>query len=283
MEIQKSGSNTEVGMKSEIEKWMKSSSGSIPGNPTTMMKDSGIEGECPLCKGRGWVFTDYNTVKECECGLIERERQKSKLRFATIPETYKDVRLKDFVLKYYSQENKDGAKSIVEVVKYWLEHKDEMTEGGKGLYFWSDAKGSGKTMLAAAIANELLNNHKEFVKFATSLDILDEIRRTYNRKFNSEENNESKLLQDLASVKYLMIDDFGTEKVTDWVGEKFYQIVNSRYINKKVTFFTSNYDLETIDYDSRITTRIRERAFVVHFPEESVRDVKARQENRIES
>ena len=224
------------------------------------------------------MFVDYNTVKECECGLLDRQRQENKLRFASIPETYKDIRLKDFVVKHYSQNGKDGAKKIIEAVKFWIENKDEMTEKGKGLYFWSDTKGSGKTMLATAIANELINTYKEFVKFATSLDILDEIRRTYRHK---DEEDESKLLYDLASVKYLVIDDFGTEKVTDWVGEKFYQIVNNRYINKKVTFFTSNHNLETIDYDERITSRIRERAFVIHFPEESVRDVKARQENTI--
>ncbi len=155
-----------------------------------------------------------------------------------------------------------------------------MTELGKGLYFWSDVTGCGKTMLATAIANELIHNYKESVKFATSLDILDEIRSTYNRRESGSEDTESRLLSDLANVKYLVIDDFGTERVTDWVGEKFYQIVNKRYINKKVTFFTSNHDLKTIDYDSRITSRIRERTFVVHFPEQSVREILAQQEDQ---
>ena len=253
--------------------------------PPMMMMGSGIDddGVCPLCHGRGWMFIDYNTVKECECGLIEKQRQESKLKFASIPETYKDVKLKDFTLKYYSQEQKTDAKTIIEVVKFWLENKDKMTENGKGLYFWSETKGSGKTMLAAAIANELITTHKEFVKFATSLDILDEIRASYNHRFDDEYEDESKLLKDLTTVKYLVIDDFGTEKVTDWVGEKFYQIVNKRYINKKVTFFTSNYDLMKLEYDSRIQNRIRERSYLVHFPEESVRELKARQENNYET
>ena len=75
-----------------------------------------------------------------------------------------------------------------------------------------------------------------------------------------------------------MIDYFGTELITEWVGEKFYQIVNGRYINKKVTIFTSNHDLKTLNYDDRITSRIRERSYLVHYPEESVREFKAVEE-----
>ena len=154
-------------------------------------------------------------------------------------------------------------------------------EEGKGLYLWSETKGSGKTMLAAALANELINEHKRYVKFATSLDILDEIKATYGRRnYDENESAESKLLKDLVSAEFLIIDDFGTERATDWAGEKFYQIVNKRYINKKVTFFTSNYDLKTLNYDDRITNRIRERCYIIHFPEESVREYKARLDDK---
>ena len=238
---------------------------------------------CPKCQGSGWeLFTDehgYEVARECSCGILERARFESKLSFAAIPKAYENVRLKEFTTKYYTADNKTLAKAIVNTVKYWFENREEMTELGKGLYFWSDVKGCGKTMLATAIANELIHNYKESVKFATSLDILDEIRSTYNHNNRNSEDNESRLLNDLATVKYLVIDDFGTERVTDWVGEKFYQIVNKRYINKKVTFFTSNHDLKTIDYDSRITSRIRERTFIVHFPEQSVREIIAQQED----
>ena len=232
--------------------------------------------KCPKCNDTGYVFVDYNTVKECDCGFLEREKRENKLRFASIPAAYKEIRLADFTIKYYSKKNHEVAKQISEVVKHWLDNLDEMTEQGRGLYFWSITKGSGKTMLAAAIANELIENKKEYVKFATSTDILDEIKATYNR---DSEENEAQLISDIANVKYLVVDDFGTERVSEWVSERFYQIVNKRYVNKKVTIFTSNYDLLKIDYDDRITNRIRERSFLVHFPEESVREVKARQEN----
>lgn len=239
---------------------------------------------CPLCKNGGWVFyrdeKGYEYAKECECGIRQRQIQKSKLKFAAIPVNYADVKLKDMTMRYYQKsESKSTFKSIADFIKIYLEYLDKYVDAGKGIYFWSNTKGSGKTMLATALANELINKHKRSVKFATSLDILDEIRATYD---NHNEDRESKLLNDLVSAEFLVIDDFGTERASDWAGEKFYQIVNKRYMNKKVTFYTSNFDLKTLKYDDRIQSRIRERSFIVHFPEESVREVKAKQENTIE-
>lgn len=236
-----------------------------------------------MCRGSGWVIfrneNGYEVAKECSCGIRQREIEQSRLRFASIPETYKNVRLKDISTKYYKQaESKTTIKAAGELVKWYLEHLDENIEQGKGIYLWSDAKGSGKTMLATAIANELIHNKGKFVKFSTSLDILDEIRATYSK---DSEENESELLNDLVTTEFLVIDDFGTERASDWAGEKFYQIVNKRYIGKKVTFYTSNYDLKTLKYDDRIQSRIRERSYLVHYPEESVREVKAREDNEI--
>jgi len=200
------------------------------------------------------------------------------LKFASIPETYKGVMLKDMRLSFYTkQESKDVIKAAISLIKWYLDNLDKNVVDGKGIYFWSDTKGSGKTMIATALANELINNHKKMVKFATSIDILDEIKATFAPH---SEVTESKLLSDLINTDFLVIDDFGTERATDWAGEKFYQIVNNRYINKKVTFFTSNFNLKTLKYDDRISNRIKERSYLVHFPEESVREYKARTENR---
>lgn len=239
--------------------------------------------DCPLCHGSGWVLyqgEDGNEyARECECGSLQRDIQRSRLTFASIPKAYREVSLKDMTTRHYNKpESKNTFKAVAEFIKWYLENLEENIKSGKGIYLWSETKGTGKTMLATALANELLNKHKKVVKFATSLDILDEIRATYDK--NSGES-ESKLLNDLVSTEFLVIDDFGTERASDWAGEKFYQIVNKRYINKKVTFYTSNFDLRKLKYDDRITSRIRERTFLVHFPEESVREVIARKENNV--
>jgi len=228
--------------------------------------------KCPICGDSGWRFfikdgLDY--AEPCECGINEREREKNKLKFASVPYMYRETKMKDIKLSLYAtQDSKQMIKAILTSLKWWIEHLEDMEDRGQGLYFWSITKGSGKTMTAAALCNELMNEHKKQVKFATSMQIIAEIRASWDKESGT---SESRLLRDLADVDYLIIDDFGTEKVKDWIEERFYQIINTRYTDKKITIFTSNSVISKLDYDERITNRIKERCFNIHFPEESVR------------
>lgn len=200
-----------------------------------------------------------------------------RLRFANIPPTFKDMQLNTFKKSVYQlQDSKDKIDVIVGAVKTYLTNFEEMQLEGKGLYLYSNTKGSGKTRLIASVANKLLENHQ--VKFATSTAILQEIKKTWDVK-DKEKQSESKLIEDLINTEILIIDDFGTEQVKDWNNERFYHIINERYINKKVTLYTSNYSLNELNYDERITNRIKEQAFQLPFPEESVRELIAKQNN----
>lgn len=231
---------------------------------------------CPLCSNTGWIFYEdedgYRFQKECSCGLLTRQRTESKLRFANLPDSFKDKRLKNFSLTAYRKpESLNCMKTSCKAIKYYFDNFDRMKELGNGLYLFSSTKGSGKTHMAACIANELIYEHHISVKFATSMQILDEIKRTYGNSGHGE-YAESKLLDALVTIDVLIVDDFGTEKVRDWANEKFYSIINGRYVDKKITIFTSNMNLNDLSYDDRITNRIKERCYMIPFPEESVRE-----------
>lgn len=246
------------------------------------LNDCLMNNECPICCGTGWeVISDggQGTYRECKCGLRQRQIMNRRLSFANIPESFKDVRMSNFdetVYKNTDSQNKIHA--AVRAIIYWLDNFDTIQERGMGLYLYSETKGSGKTRMAASIANELIYEKKIQVKFATSLQILNEIKSSWDNR--DREYNESKLLDFLCTTEILIIDDFGTEQAKDWIGERFYQIVNSRYVDKKITIFTSNSRLDLLKYDDRITNRIKERTFQIPFPEESVRDIIAKQNMR---
>lgn len=210
---------------------------------------------------------DY--AEECEC--YKTRIRDAKVNFANIPAAFRDMRLKTFSGSYYK--DRKTLEELISVIKYWLGHIDEVKETGMGLYLYSHTKGSGKTRMAASLANELIYEHCRSVKFVTSLDILNEIRAMWDRESreDSEFRSESQIMKYLTETEILVIDDFGTEIHKDWMDDKFYQIINTRYINKLITIFTSNSALEELDYDERIINRIREMTYPIHFPEESVR------------
>ena len=244
-------------------------------------KDLPVSDICPVCHGSGWIYwRDNNGIeygRRCGCGLVDRQIMERKLEFANIPEAFKTLDIRSFRLDVYYKE--DSRKAIVNTcaaIKYYLDNLEGMRKDGMGLYLYSGTKGSGKTRMAASIANEMISTYRMQVKFAGSMQIINEIKATWDDKDRSE----SDLLRALSTVQVLVIDDFGTELPKDWIGERFYSIINGRYQDKLITMYTSNLSLQDLKYDDRITNRIKERTFQLPFPEESVRELIAEQNRR---
>lgn len=236
--------------------------------------------KCSKCRDTGYFFfkdeNGYEFSKKCECGLADIKAMETNLKFASIPETFKDVTLDNYRNDIFDDPMcKAMIARNLKIARNYVKDFEQYNEKGIGLYLYSDCKGSGKTRMAISIANELIKKGIP-VKFATSLQIINEIKATWDER-NTESLSESKLLDQLMSVKVLIIDDFGTEKTKDWITERFYSLVNGRYINKKPTIFTSNIKLDQLEYDDRIIDRIYERCYKLEFPEESVRRIKAKQ------
>ena len=187
-----------------------------------------------------------------------------------MPEMYKDCTFANLRSNVYQfPDSKETFIQAAKAVKYWLENIAEMQKQGMGLYICSGVKGSGKTRLACSMANELMQKYQKSVKFTTSLRILEEIKSTWSARDNAAESN---LIRDLTYADILIIDDFGADSGKDWINEKFYGIINGRYVDRKITIFTSNYRISQLLYDDRITNRILERSYEIPFPEESVRE-----------
>ncbi len=229
-----------------------------------MMISQNTTARCAKCNGTFWIITETGVARRCDCW--EKERQNRTLKFASIPEKYKAATFQNFDIGVYA--NKGVAEKIKKMCEMYAE---EFEPGNKGLYIHSQTKGSGKTRIAATICNKLIEK-KVLVKFATSSSILEEIKKTWQK---TSEYAESVLIDKLIMVDVLVIDDFGTEKPKDWINDKFYYIINERYINSKTTIYTSNYKLSELDYDDRITNRLKEVCYQIPFLEESIREKQA--------
>lgn len=229
---------------------------------------------CPVCNDTGWEEYEkdgYTFCRECKCGIRRRQIEENRMRFANLPSNFSKLRISSFDITAYNSPNcQNAARNAVKGINYYLNNFNVLKGQGKGLYIYSQTKGSGKTRMAVSLANELMDKGVQ-VKFATSLQILAEIKKSWDK--NSEYQSESELINQLSTTEVLIIDDFDVEQGGKaWISERFYQIINSRYMDKKVTIYTSNSGIESLGYDDRIVNRIKERSFVLPFPEESVRD-----------
>ncbi len=252
-------------------------------NSSERHTDEETKHSCPVCHDTGWEEYEkdgYTFCRECKCGIRRRQIEENRMRFANLPSNFSKLRISSFDITAYNSPNcQNAARNAVKGINYYLNNFDALKGQGKGLYIYSQTKGSGKTRMAVSLANELMDKGVQ-VKFATSLQILAEIKKSWDK--NSEYQSESELINQLSTTEVLIIDDFDVEQGGKaWISERFYQIINSRYMDKKVTIYTSNSGIENLGYDDRIVNRIKERSFVLPFPEESVRD-KIAKENMYE-
>lgn len=111
-----------------------------------------------------------------------------------------------------------------------------------GLFFVG-TKGTGKTHLAAAIANKLMADGTP-VLFATMINLLGKIKATFDKERTTA--NEAELMRLYKRIDLLIIDDMGKEPPTNWGLAKMYEIINDRYEDYKPIIVTSNYTADEL-------------------------------------
>jgi len=119
----------------------------------------------------------------------------------------------------------------------------------KSLYLFGEA-GSGKTFLATLILKDIWKNKKKGA-FLSYPEFIFSIQTDYENKASLVDENKT-------FNGCLVIDDFGAEKMTDFVRQVSYLIINYREQNRLQTIITSNFTLDEIDkyIDRRISSRI---------------------------
>jgi len=124
--------------------------------------------------------------------------------------------------------------------------------------------GIGKTHLAVAILKGLIEKGVPCL-FYESGSLLKQIQDSYNPISNT---SELRVLAPVYQAEVLVMDELGSTIPTDWVRDTIYQIINTRYNDKKLTIFTTNYlddippqseqPLEQTRVNRKLSARIKE-------------------------
>lgn len=207
---------------------------------------------CPLCDDTGWKTVDEDGVRRvARCDCWRDSVSVRLLAEARIPRRYQHCDL-DNVVVYNEQIDKAVAQArrLVEAFPAY----------DRGLFFLGPP-GVGKTHLAVAVLKQIVSTKGARGMFYDTRDLLKLIKSTYDREVRT---TEVQVLRPVIDADLLVLDDLGAEKTSEWVEETLNLIVNSRYNDRRITIFTSNYEdkPDNTDPDSllfRIGFRMRSR------------------------
>ena len=207
---------------------------------------------CQACDDTGWKPLDEQGVRRvvrCECW--REQVGQHRLADANIPKRYEHCTLASFSA-YNESLDQAVAKARRVAEGFPVVDRGLLLEGPPGV---------GKTHLAVAVLAQVVMASGARGLFYDTRDLLRVIRSTYDPSIRT---TELQVLRPVMTADLLVLDDLGAEKTSEWVEETMNLIVNTRYNEKRLTIFTSNYldipdDTEPNSLVFRIGHRMRSR------------------------
>lgn len=142
--------------------------------------------------------------------------------------SYLGVRFQNRTFETFNEAENSQAKKIC--MDYSKHYKDIERNG----LLLVGAYGTGKTHLAAAIANDLIDRGIPLM-FDTFSGYLERLKTEFGEK-------DRYCLKNMCETPVLFIDDIGKEKQSEWSESVLYEIINTRYEAMLPIVITSNVD-----------------------------------------
>jgi DNA replication protein DnaC len=210
-----------------------------------------MSSSCSLgrCDGSGFlVDEETRTAVPCGCRQQLVSRRRAGTLSAVIPKRYKEV-------SFDRNPVTTMPEPVVRTIRAYVRHVDANLDEGRGLWLFGEV-GTGKTTLAMLVAKAALDAGRSVAIYSMPR-LLNEIRRTYDE---SSDSSYLQLLDRLAVVDLLHVDDVGAERSSPWVLEQLYAIVNARYEAQRSMTITTNLGLDELieQIGERTVSRLKE-------------------------
>ncbi len=228
----------------------------MPYHTSTMLPEvmplAPTKSACPRCKGAGYLranvpfgHPNFGKPIACECKEAEKkEKRRQQLRDMSNMDAFRHCDFRSFNPHLPgTQEAFQAALGFAQNPEGWL--------------FLIGPNGCGKTHLAAAIANQSLEEGA-VVLFAVVPDLLDHLRAAFAP--NATEVYDQ-LFAKMREAELLILDDLGAQQSSSWANEKLFQLLNYRYNMGMPTVITANpKGLQGVD--ERIRSRLSDISLV---------------------
>ena len=211
---------------------------------------------CPKCKGAGYLRADvpyghpnFGKPIACECKEAEKkEKRRQQLLELSDLSAFHNQSFRNFRTSF------SGAHPSIQEA---FQEAYKFAQNPNGWLVLIGPNGSGKTHLAAAIANQNLSDGA-VVLFTVVPDLLAHLRATFAP--TSTEAYDQRFSK-MREAELLVLDDLGSHQSSPWANEKLFQLLNYRYNSGYPTVITANKQGLT-GLDERILSRISDTSLV---------------------
>jgi DNA replication protein DnaC len=182
---------------------------------------------CADCRGTGWVVhNEHGTDRAHRCECWRRETTRKLKQKAEIPRRYAKCSFDSFRL-YPNEELGRAFRRTRDFARTFPAPQASLLLAGPG--------GVGKTHLAVAILQECAEKGISGV-FCDTAELLAKLRETYDR---DSESRDTGILRRLSTVDLLVLDDMGSEELTQWGRSMLNVLLTTRYNQDRATICTT--------------------------------------------
>ena len=246
---------------------------------------------CERCRGTGIIGYSFMTGDEyCPCEVGSRALAQERQRYAEIEAEQRawylqriNERLAAFSTRHRLGEQIPTLEGLVATG-----HQQEALPKVQAFQAGWDGEqwvllfggfGVGKTMLALALVQSLkerLVAERRSVRIATVPDLLSDLRAGFDPVRQEHREGYAEVLEAYRTCGLLVLDDLGAERITEWVAEQFFLILDHRARKRLPVFLTSNHSPAELSarLEERVMERLRECATGLEVKGPNLRDGK---------
>lgn len=205
--------------------------------------------KCPACAAEAQKVKD-DEEREIASKKATADRLTRRLGSAMIPPRFQGKTFEAFVA------NDEKQAKVLRVCREYAENFDKHFNEGRSLLLLGNV-GTGKTHLAASIADYVITKQGCTALYRTVYGILQYVKGSFDRE---SEYNETDAFAAFIDPHLLIIDEVGATKTTEFEQQTLFNIINGRYEQQIPTIVISNLMPEelVLALGERCVDRLRE-------------------------